>query len=89
MAVDIQELNDEALADMTMRWLHEALPAGWIEAVDSGDVDAQMALRAGLDYSEWCIRFGEAGYATPTWPAEYGAGLSLAPGAGANRSTTC
>ena len=24
--------------------------------------------------------FGEAGYATPTWPAEYGAGLSLSPG---------
>jgi alkylation response protein AidB-like acyl-CoA dehydrogenase len=23
---------------------------------------------------------GEAGYATPTWPAEYGAGLSLTPG---------
>ena len=80
MAVDIQELNDEALTDMTLRWLHEALPQGWIEAFDSGDLDAQAALRAELDYGEWCIRFGEAGYATPTWPAEYGAGLSLAPG---------
>ena len=32
-----------------------------------------------LDVDEWFVRFGEAGYATPTWPAEYGAGLSLAP----------
>ena len=37
-------------------------------------------LRSRLDYSQWCIEFGEAGYATPTWPAEYGAGLSLSPG---------
>jgi alkylation response protein AidB-like acyl-CoA dehydrogenase len=37
-------------------------------------------LRGGLDYAAWCVEFGEAGYATPTWPAEYGAGLSLSPG---------
>src|SRR5262245_56647430 len=65
---------------MTRRWLAQELPAGWMEAVDAGDADALAPLRAGLDYADGCVRFGEAGYATPTWPAEYGAGLSLAPG---------
>ena len=32
-----------------------------------------------LDVDDWLVRLGEAGYATPTWPAEYGAGLSLSP----------
>ena len=61
-------------------WLREHLPAGWMEAVDAGDARRSRALRGRLDYADWCIRFGEAGYATPTWPAEYGAGLSLSPG---------
>ena len=55
-------------------------PAGWIEAVDDGDTAKLAALRAGLDLEAWCTVFGEVGYATPTWPAEYGAGLSLSPG---------
>jgi len=80
MAVDVQALTSEELRDQTLRWLAEQLPPGWMDAVDTGDADALGAARAGLDYSEWCVRFGEAGYATPTWPAEYGAGLSLAPG---------
>ena len=29
---------------------------------------------------KWYTAFGESGFATPTWPAEYGAGLSLTPG---------
>jgi alkylation response protein AidB-like acyl-CoA dehydrogenase len=68
-----QELTTEQLRDQTVGWLHDNLPSGWLEAVDAGD-DEQ------LDYSTWCVRLGEAGYATPTWPAEYGAGLSLTPG---------
>ena len=51
-----------------------------MEAVDAGDDEKVSALRRDLDYAEWCVRFGEAGYATPTWPDEYGAGLSLTPG---------
>lgn len=74
MAVETPELQEQARA-----WLAENLPAGWMEAIDSGDDEAWKALAAGLDYRDWCIRLGEAGYATPTWPAEYGAGLSLSP----------
>jgi len=79
MAVDAPEFTDEALRAQTLEWLREQLPAGWMEAIDADDRDAWAKLRAGLDYGEWCTRFGEAGYATPTWPKEYGAGLSLGP----------
>ncbi|MBM3674121.1 MAG: acyl-CoA dehydrogenase [Actinobacteria bacterium] len=80
MAVDTRAESPEQLRDATLVWLREQLPAGWVEAADRGDADALASLRAGLDYDDWCVRFGEAGYATPTWPAEYGAGLSLTPG---------
>ena len=75
-----QELTTEQLRDQTVGWLHDNLPSGWIEAVDTGDDERFAMLRKQVDYSEWCVRLGEAGYATPTWPAEYGAGLSLTPG---------
>ncbi|HEY7439103.1 MAG TPA: acyl-CoA dehydrogenase family protein [Acidimicrobiia bacterium] len=80
MAVETRADTPDALRDMTTAWLREQLPAGWLEAVDTGDEVTLGELRRGLDYSEWCVRFGEAGYATPTWPEEYGAGLSLSPG---------
>jgi alkylation response protein AidB-like acyl-CoA dehydrogenase len=80
MSVEAPELTGEQLREQTAAWLRENLPAGWMEAIDSGDDAAWAALRAGLDYSAWCKVMGEAGYATPTWPAEYGAGLSLSPG---------
>jgi alkylation response protein AidB-like acyl-CoA dehydrogenase len=80
MAVESPARSAEDLRDMTRRWLQEHLPAGWMEAMDAGDAATVATLRSRLDYSQWCIEFGEAGYATPTWPAEYGAGLSLSPG---------
>jgi alkylation response protein AidB-like acyl-CoA dehydrogenase len=80
MTVDVRERSAEELADMTLAWLREQLPAGWMEAVDAGDDATVAALRSDLDYADWCVRFGEAGYATPTWPSQYGAGLDLTPG---------
>jgi alkylation response protein AidB-like acyl-CoA dehydrogenase len=80
MAVESPARSAEDLRDMTRRWLQEHLPAGWMDAMDAGDAATVATLRSRLDYSQWCIEFGEAGYATPTWPAEYGAGLSLTPG---------
>jgi alkylation response protein AidB-like acyl-CoA dehydrogenase len=50
-----------------------------MEAIDEGDEERFAALRKALDYRDWCTRLGESGYATPTWPSEYGAGLSLSP----------
>jgi alkylation response protein AidB-like acyl-CoA dehydrogenase len=79
MAVDAPELTGEALREQTLEWLRDQLPAGWMEAIDADEADTFAKLRAGLDYREWCIKFGESGYATPTWPKEYGAGLSLSP----------
>jgi alkylation response protein AidB-like acyl-CoA dehydrogenase len=80
LAVESPARSAEELRDMTRRWLREQLPSGWMEAIDSGDAATVAQLRSGLGYADWCVRFGEAGYATPTWPAEYGAGLSLSPG---------
>jgi alkylation response protein AidB-like acyl-CoA dehydrogenase len=80
MAVDTAELTAEQLRAQTTEWLREHLPSGWMEAIDHGDRDAWGRLRADLDYDAWCKLLGESGYATPTWPSEYGAGLSLAPG---------
>ncbi len=80
MAVHAAAPSAEQLQEQTRAWLAQELPPGWMDAVDAGDDAKVAALRKDLDYADWCIRFGEAGYATPTWPAEYGAGLSLTPG---------
>jgi alkylation response protein AidB-like acyl-CoA dehydrogenase len=79
MALDTTARTDASLREQTLEFLREELPAGWIEAVDAGDEETLAKLRPSLDYRDWCRRLGEAGYATPTWPAEYGAGLSLTP----------
>ncbi len=80
MPLELTDRSAGAVRDWTRRWLAEHLPAGWMEAVDAGDTEHVAALRSQLNYDDWCIRLGEAGLATPTWPAEYGAGLSLSPG---------
>ena len=86
MAIDTPaKINDgditaDALRDQTRSWLASVLPKGWMEAIDSGDTDTYSKLRSALSYNDWCKTLGESGYATPTWPAEYGAGLSLNPG---------
>jgi alkylation response protein AidB-like acyl-CoA dehydrogenase len=79
MALDTTQRTDASLREQTLEFLRAALPAGWIEAVDAGDEERLATLRHSLDYRDWCRRLGEAGYATPTWPAEYGAGLSFTP----------
>jgi len=77
-AHDGDQTGDE-LRERTLAWLRDNLPEGWMAAIDADDRAAWGAIRATLDYDEWCTRFGESGFATPTWPSEYGAGLSLAP----------
>ena len=79
MSTDASALSNDQLRDQTLAWLKANLPDGWMDAVDSRDDEAVARLRSAQDYSEWCTRLGEDGYATPTWPAEYGAGMSLNP----------
>jgi alkylation response protein AidB-like acyl-CoA dehydrogenase len=79
MALDTAPSTAEQLREQTLAFLREELPDGWMEAIDEGDEERFAALRKALDYRDWCTRLGESGYATPTWPAEYGAGLSLSP----------
>ena len=72
-------MSDEEVRDQVVRWLRENLPPAWVEAVDAGDAEALRAARPLVEYHDWCARLGEAGWATPTWPKEYG-GAGLEPG---------
>ncbi|MHB1486324.1 MAG: acyl-CoA dehydrogenase family protein [Acidimicrobiales bacterium] len=71
--------SDDEIRSEVRDWLHANLPPAWVEAVQAGDEAGLARARAGVDYNQWCARLGEAGWATPTWPTEYGgAGLEAA-----------
>jgi alkylation response protein AidB-like acyl-CoA dehydrogenase len=58
-------------------WLHDNLPAGWMEAADSGADDKLEKLKAdsGFNPFTWQGTIGRSPYAAPLWPEEFG-GLS-------------
>ena len=66
-AATVEEIREEVVA-----WLRDNLPPQWVAAIDDGDDAKLRDARKLVDYSEWCARLGEAGWATPTWPAELG-----------------
>ena len=66
-AATVEEIREEVVA-----WLRDNLPPQWVEAIDSGDDAKLREARKLVDYGEWCARLGEAGWATPTWPAALG-----------------
>jgi alkylation response protein AidB-like acyl-CoA dehydrogenase len=66
--------SDEALREEVVGWLRDNLPKEWVEAVEAGDDDKLKLARTMVDYNDWCAKLGEAGWATPTWPKEYGGG---------------
>jgi len=55
-------------------WLRTVLPDGWVDALDAGDDDRYAAVReaSNFDPFSWMRVMGEAGYAAPLWPREYG-----------------
>jgi alkylation response protein AidB-like acyl-CoA dehydrogenase len=59
-------------------WLREALPAGWADAIESGDEEKLAKAREGWDFLGWSRVIGSSGYGAPLWPKEYG-GLSGEP----------
>ena len=69
---DAASLTDQELRERVVAWLHENLPAEWVEAVEAGDEERVRDARRLVDYADFCARLGEAGWATPTWPREYG-----------------
>jgi len=58
-------------------WLREALPEGWVEAVERSDDAALEKLREQHSFNlfVWQGKIGRSPYAAPLWPKEYG-GLS-------------
>jgi alkylation response protein AidB-like acyl-CoA dehydrogenase len=67
-----------AFRDEVRGWLRENLPAGWADAIESGDADALDKARQGWDFLGWSRTIGMSGYGAPLWPKEYG-GLSGEP----------
>ena len=80
MSSELTDRSAVAVREWTRGWLADHLPAGWMQAIDTADGATVTALRAQINYDDWCIQLGSDGLATPTWPSEYGAGLSLTPG---------
>jgi len=88
MAVSQPEAEDlDALAASVDRFLRERLPADWVAAVDSGDLEALVAARGQVDPDEVWAWVGAEGYVAPTWPAEHG-GLGVSPKGAAAISRT-
>jgi alkylation response protein AidB-like acyl-CoA dehydrogenase len=55
-------------------WLHDTLPAGWMEAADAGDDARLEKIKAdsGFNPFAWQGMIGRSPYAAPLWPKEYG-----------------
>jgi alkylation response protein AidB-like acyl-CoA dehydrogenase len=70
--------TETTLRDEVVAWLRANLPADWVDGIENDDPAKVAAARPTLDYNDWCARLGEAGYATPSWPKEYG-GAGLEP----------
>jgi len=65
-------LTDDQLRERLVDWLRENLSPLWVEAIEDGDEEKLRRARELVDFNDWCARLGDAGWATPTWPAEYG-----------------
>ena len=70
--------TDEDIRHDVVAWLRENLPADWVAAVDADDDAKLRDARKQLEYNAWCAKLGESGWATPTWPKEYG-GAGIEP----------
>jgi alkylation response protein AidB-like acyl-CoA dehydrogenase len=78
MRWEIEETAEQLAFRQEFRsWLHDTLPAGWIEAVDGGDDAAVERVKSdsGFNPFTWTATIGKSPYAAPLWPKEYG-GLS-------------
>jgi alkylation response protein AidB-like acyl-CoA dehydrogenase len=75
---DTAPRTDEEIRQEVVAWLRENLPADWVAAVDAEDDDKLREARKQLEYNAWCAKLGESGWATPTWPKEYG-GAGIEP----------
>ena len=57
-------------------WLDEHVPAEWLRAARTGDMETLRRVRPREVYVNWYPTLGATGLITPTWPREYG-GLGL------------
>jgi alkylation response protein AidB-like acyl-CoA dehydrogenase len=81
-AAEIEAVEIEVGVARAEAFVRAALPATWIDAIDRDDAEALASSRRDLALDDWWHAFADAGYATPTWPRDYG-GLGLRPPVGA------
>jgi alkylation response protein AidB-like acyl-CoA dehydrogenase len=62
----------DGLRDEVIAWLHEHLPAAWVKGIEEGDAALVREARRTFDQQRFLEEIGEAGWAQPTWPVEYG-----------------
>ena len=61
-----------------IEFLRDTLPAGWIDAAESGNEEHLLAIKAEVDNAALVRTLGEAGWIAPHWdPAYGGRGMSL------------
>jgi alkylation response protein AidB-like acyl-CoA dehydrogenase len=53
-------------------WLHDHLPADWVAGIEQDDDERARKGREGFDQQRFLHALGEAGWAQPAWPVEYG-----------------
>ncbi len=71
--------NALAFREEVRGWLREKLPAGWADAIETGnDREARQGPRRLGLHGLVAASIGESGYGAPLWPKEYG-GLSGEP----------
>jgi alkylation response protein AidB-like acyl-CoA dehydrogenase len=70
-AADIDARADATTAEVDA-YLRARLPAAWVDAIDRDDADALARARAEFALDGWWEPLADAGYATPSWPVEYG-----------------
>lgn len=63
----------EAFRGEARAWLDENFPAA-LKGRGAELMSGEFVDRSNADLEEWCARLGQKGWATPTWPAEYGGG---------------
>ncbi len=66
--------TEVTVRDEVVAWLRANLPAEWVEGIEQNDPAKLAEGRKKVEFNDWCARLGEAGYATPSWPKEYGGG---------------
>jgi alkylation response protein AidB-like acyl-CoA dehydrogenase len=70
--------DQDSFRDVVRAWMHDNVPAAWLEAALGNDMARLHEVRSPDQYREWYPTLGRSGLIGSTWPVEYG-GLGAPP----------